>query len=844
MLHHRFVAVVVTVLVFASIGLASGASEHTDAPVALIQAASQDIAANEHALSQATEHGHIKVAGRAEGSTFLYAWPEGLALLRARGITCREVVDHIGRSEIYLVAKTEGLEPSAIEGFAEIVAEGEVYYLVKVEPVKAFGVHMLPQKQRFPLPSEPGLPLHVSAAPVLGRPAAALSYSPMIQAMVDSVSQSRLYSLLSDLSGENAVTIGGETYTIDTRYSPTVMCRRAGEFLREQFEAMGLDTEFDYFGFRTLMKSVIFPFNALEGWSVGKRMTVIHTEDGGDTWTEEHWGDEGALNDIFMWSRTHGCVVGNSGIVLVTGDGRTWQKMAPPTSNDLNAVVFLDSATAYCCGSAGTILRSVNGGQSWASVSSGTSRDLYGICFVDATTGWAVGTSGKILKTQNGGTSWSSVSSPVGVDLLDVTFKGLDDGWICGHSGAILLTTDGASWQEISTPVSSDLHGLFFLNATVGWACGSEGAIIKTVSGGLSWGDVSLEVLPDLKDICFVSASEGWISGNGVLCQSVNGGLAWEDRKGGVQSGDVNVVATIPGAVRPEEIYIMCGHYDCISQIPNDYAPGADDNGTGTVAALEAARVLKGYDFESTLKFVCFSREEQGLIGSAAYVREAYERGDLILGALNFDMIGYEDSHPEDVDILYNGISGWLADQYVDAAGLYVPDLDVVKKFTASVGSDNTSFWDYGYPGFCGIEDSPLNNPQYHRTSDRVYTIDFDFYTDVVRAAVASLAQIAVIDTVTSGIAGPLEAGRIKVGPNPGRGEITIEMSGFAPQAEHFEIYDVAGRLVTRIQAREAGGSVRATWKGIDSSGRSVGPGIYFLKTTEQVQPMKIVLLR
>ena len=70
-------------------------------------------------------------------------------------------------------------------------------------------------------------------------------------------------------------------------------------------------------------------------------------------------------------------------------------------------------------------------------------------------------------------------------------------------------------------------------------------------------------------------------------------------------------------------------------------------------------------------------------------------------------MIGYVDESPEDLNVLYNGISEWLADEYVAAAALYVPGLDIVTTYATYVGSDNSSFWDYDYPSFCGIEDSP-----------------------------------------------------------------------------------------------------------------------------------------
>jgi Zn-dependent M28 family amino/carboxypeptidase len=74
-----------------------------------------------------------------------------------------------------------------------------------------------------------------------------------------------------------------------------------------------------------------------------------------------------------------------------------------------------------------------------------------------------------------------------------------------------------------------------------------------------------------------------------------------------------NVVGVLPGTVHPDRVYIVGAHYDSVGN------PGADDNGSGVAGVLEAARVLSQYKFESTLVFVGFDREEQGLIGSYAY---------------------------------------------------------------------------------------------------------------------------------------------------------------------------------------------------------------------------------
>ena len=426
---------------------------------------------------------------------------------------------------------------------------------------------------------------------------------------------------------------------------------------------------------------MVFPVDDLKGWAVGRGATIIHTEDGGLVWTPQESPVSQYLKDIFMFDDRRGFIVSTKGKILITQDGQTWQTVASPTSDDLTSIVFTDSLAGYCCGQGGTILRSLDGGQTWSEVSSGISADLNGMHFTSSITGWAVGSGGMIIKTEDGGTTWDVVTSPVSVDLTEVTFQGDSHGWASGLAGTIIRTEDGQTWQEVTTPVSDDLESVVFANQSVGWACGPGGTLIKTLNGGLTWYDLTMSPGASFKGGFFVDASRGWLVGSGAVFYTSDGGISWENQTYNIRMGDVNVVATIPGTTKPEEIYIICGHYDCISQIPYSYAPGADDNGTGTVAVIEAARVLKDYDFEATLRFVCFSREEQGLIGSGEYVEEAHYRGDSIMAAMNFDMIGYVDVAPEDIDVIYNDHSSWLADQYKDAADLYVPDLDVRKRY-------------------------------------------------------------------------------------------------------------------------------------------------------------------
>ena len=78
-----------------------------------------------------------------------------------------------------------------------------------------------------------------------------------------------------------------------------------------------------------------------------------------------------------------------------------------------------------------------------------------------------------------------------------------------------------------------------------------------------------------------------------------------------------NTVAEIPGSTHPDEVVIAGGHLDSW-----DLGQGTTDNGTGCMAVLEAARILiaVGAKPERTIRFIMFSGEEQGLLGSKAYV--------------------------------------------------------------------------------------------------------------------------------------------------------------------------------------------------------------------------------
>lgn len=204
-----------------------------------------------------------------------------------------------------------------------------------------------------------------------------------------------------------------------------------------------------------------------------------------------------------------------------------------------------------------------------------------------------------------------------------------------------------------------------------------------------------------------------------------------------------NVIAEIRGRAYPEDVLIICAHYDSVSNTPAILAPGADDNASGTAAVLEAANVLVNCPLDFTVRFIAFSAEEWGLYGSKAYASLAKSKNERIIGVINMDMIAYADSMPEDLEIIVNPASEWLAEKTRLSSETYV-FLGIRKTVSSSfVYSDHSSFWEKGYHALCGIEDNPVRNPYYHKISDTVDTLNFEFYTASTKVGLAILAELA-----------------------------------------------------------------------------------------------------
>lgn len=215
-----------------------------------------------------------------------------------------------------------------------------------------------------------------------------------------------------------------------------------------------------------------------------------------------------------------------------------------------------------------------------------------------------------------------------------------------------------------------------------------------------------------------------------------------------------NVIGTQTGISDPDKVYVICGHLDSITyDDPWNWAPGADDNASGSSAVLLAAELLSIFEFDFTIKYILFTGEEQGLHGSYYWVKDVNSGGMDIRGAINLDMIAYKDNNLNDLEFYSDGGSGsnTIADLMVENASLY-SDATGYKIIDPGMwGSDHYYFWYYGYPAILGIERATDHwNPFYHSPGDIVSNCDMDLLAAATKTSIATLIQLASPDTTNN----------------------------------------------------------------------------------------------
>ena len=297
-----------------------------------------------------------------------------------------------------------------------------------------------------------------------------------------------------------------------------------------------------------------------------------------------------------------------------------------------------------------------------------------------------------------------------------------------------------------------------------------------------------------------------------------------------------NIIGRQPGLELDTRTWIVDAHYD---GVPN--TPGADDNMTGVVATLEIAHVLSRYRFRNSLRYIGFSYEELGLVGSGFYVQSGIPAWEDIAGVLNMEMIGYYSDAPNSQSVPFgfellfpqaiadvsadefrgnfltvvgNAASQPPVEAYLAACDTYVPDLRRIPLVVPGNGqiapdlrrSDHSRFWDAGMQALMLTDGSEFRNSNYHTPADAPATIDMDFLVKNTKATLAAAAMLAQpmnagFDTRPLGQVGLQEHLHTfpcvaEVFPNPTGDILQLRLGDCAGMRITARLFDTLGRRV------------------------------------------------
>jgi len=202
-----------------------------------------------------------------------------------------------------------------------------------------------------------------------------------------------------------------------------------------------------------------------------------------------------------------------------------------------------------------------------------------------------------------------------------------------------------------------------------------------------------------------------------------------------------NIEATLYGNSKSDEIIIFNAHYDSVLD-----SPGADDDGSGVAAVLAAANVLSKFEFDRTIKFLCFSGEEEGLLGSKHYAQNAYDNNNKIIVEFNADMIGYAQTQEDEKKfrIYASADIDWFVDIIENLNIDYNFNFDITRGILnpdRRGGSDYYSFLRYGYETIAFFEGQW--NQNMHSEDDTIENMNIPYLTKTSQLIIASMAYIS-----------------------------------------------------------------------------------------------------
>ncbi|HEY5134116.1 MAG TPA: M20/M25/M40 family metallo-hydrolase [Candidatus Krumholzibacteriaceae bacterium] len=679
--------------------------------------------------------------------------------------------------------------------------------------------------------------------------------------IVDKVDAARLERIIRGLSGADSIVLDDGKTEIRTRYALSPHKDLGQRYLIDQVRDAGYEPSIQRFvlniGVPDLTGTAVSPSGDTV-WvaDTGGKIYMTTAAGGWPPFAER--GEIGnALYDLQcdrlgrLWvsCRLSGSAYG--ALLISTDAGASWSLRASGTDIlTLGSICFQDEQFGMAGGSGGSVIRTADAGGTWYSLDPAT----FGYEAIDdiAASGplhfWLVTDNGSLYETRDLGATWLKRSLMLG-RLAGIDFHGESTGVIVGSQEAFYTRDGGTTW--VAVPVAAELSAVRMADSLRIIASGAGGDIWVSEDGGPTWARFGTEcsVAADVWSVA--SSGDGWFWLTGRDLSRRVGWSASMRSCASYQFADTtwgeNISFIHEGVSEPKHRVLLTAHYDATSGSPYDCAPGADDNGTGTVAVIECARALRDERTERSVEFVLFDGEELGLKGSR-YFASVLDTGVVFDGDLQLDMIGWEPNAVMSAVICErsgagpDSIIGNAIGASVDLFGL---GLETTVVQAERLSSDQIAFWEVGIPAALLIEGKRSElTPYYHSCSDVADHLNFAFFEVCTKAALGAVARLAGL--MPSEIV-PKRVALYQNYPNPFNAVTTVSFA--LPEASNVEVavYDISGRRVALIErGREEAGVVNRSWNGKDDRGRPLASGVYFLRlraeTSEAVR--KIVILR
>jgi photosystem II stability/assembly factor-like uncharacterized protein len=225
----------------------------------------------------------------------------------------------------------------------------------------------------------------------------------------------------------------------------------------------------------------------LHGWVAGAHGVVLHTIDGGQTWSTQSSGATADLNAVRFGDLDFGVAAGNGGTLLVTSDSGSRWRTAPTSTRSVLRGIAIAGSTAIVVGDGATLLRSTDAGASWSVSSIPGATDLHGVTTDSAGhVTLAVDTSGNVWRSDDLGASFV-LDAHVDAALDSVSVA--DDGTralTVGAGGAIFVRDSQGTWQSAFSPTTADLHAALVEN-DIWYAVGQAGTLMASHDQGATW---------------------------------------------------------------------------------------------------------------------------------------------------------------------------------------------------------------------------------------------------------------------------------------------------------------------------------------------------------------------